>query len=84
MPKTDERYDEVKQWSTSLTDIAKNIEIITFQDSLIRISQMTEEEKRALAARIKATEGKKTEAKKRGKKFQTTNSKNEYNSEWME
>ncbi len=53
MPNTDKRYKEVERLSKNLTDIAKNIETITLQDSLLHISQMSEEEKKALAAQIK-------------------------------
>lgn len=51
---TDERYDEVSRLSNSLTDIALHLETIQVQDSLLRISEMTDAQKRDLAARIKA------------------------------
>lgn len=53
MPSTDDRYQEVKKQATNLTDIAANLELITLQDSLLRISQMTEEERLELASAIK-------------------------------
>lgn len=53
MPDTDPRYKDVKRLSENLTDIAKNLETITLQDSLLRISKMSDEEKKELAAKIK-------------------------------
>ncbi len=60
MGKTDERYDEAMNYATSLKDISDNIQIIAFQDSLLAISAMSNEDKRKLAARLK----KEQEAKK--------------------
>ncbi|MFK7934997.1 MAG: tetratricopeptide repeat protein [Saprospiraceae bacterium] len=53
LPKTDERYEQIDLYANSLTDIAKNIEIITTQDSLLAISAMPIEKKRELALKIK-------------------------------
>ena len=53
LSKNDERYVEVEQLSKGLTDIVKNIEIITLQDSLLKVGAMSPEEKRKLAANIK-------------------------------
>ncbi|MCP3933539.1 MAG: tetratricopeptide repeat protein [Bacteroidetes bacterium] len=53
MTKVDERYDEVARYSNSLTDIAANIETIQLQDSLLRISKMSEEDKKVIAFEIK-------------------------------
>jgi len=53
MTEQDERFKRVKGMSSSLTDIAKNLEIITLQDSLLTISEMTPEEQEALALEIK-------------------------------
>ena len=53
LSQTDVRYGEVKRYSENLTDIAKNIQIIVLQDSLLKISAMTEKEKRAFATTIK-------------------------------
>lgn len=50
---TDNRYPEVQALSSNLTDIARNIQIIELQDSLLRISLMTDKEKEALAMSIK-------------------------------
>ena len=54
--KNDERYPEIERLANSLTDIAKNIEIIVLQDSLLKISEMSENDKRKLAAQIKRKE----------------------------
>lgn len=56
LPKTDERYALVSEYANNLTDIAKNIQIITVQDSLLRVSGMTDEERKALAFKIKKEE----------------------------
>ncbi len=56
LPKTDERYDQVNEYSNNLTDIAANLVIIQVQDSLLRISNMSDDERRALAYKIKKEE----------------------------
>lgn len=53
MPATDERYRDVSALSSSLTDIAKNLETITLQDSLLALSQLSDEQRFAMAADIK-------------------------------
>lgn len=53
---TDERYPEVKKFSTDLQDIAQHIETITLQDSLLRLSELSDEEKKAFAFRLKKEE----------------------------
>lgn len=53
LPKTDERYEDVKRKSENLKDIAANISIITLQDSLLRVSEMSPERQREIAAAIK-------------------------------
>lgn len=53
MPTTDDRYQEVKKQATNLTEIAANLELIILQDSLLRISQMTDDERLELATAIK-------------------------------
>ena len=65
IPKTDERYDEVSRLSKNLTDIAKNIQIITLQDSLLVLSEMTDEEKRKVAFHIFKEKQKEEEMKKK-------------------
>jgi len=54
--KNDDRYIDIKNLSESLTDIAKNIEIITLQDSLLQLSELSEKDKRKLAAKMKRQE----------------------------
>ena len=56
LPKTDERYALVSEYANSLTDIAKNIQIITEQDSLLRVSEMSDDERKALAFKMKKEE----------------------------
>ncbi|MEZ4955368.1 MAG: hypothetical protein R2825_17540 [Saprospiraceae bacterium] len=51
--KKDERYERVERLAKSLSGIAENIQIIELQDSLLRISQMTEDERRELATKMK-------------------------------
>lgn len=53
LPKTDDRYNEVSNLSLNISDIAYNLEIITLQDSLIRISKMSKEEQMVLATSIR-------------------------------
>ncbi len=52
MPITDERYKNVKRLSESLTDIAKNINVVKLQDSLIRLSLMPDEDLREYAVEV--------------------------------
>ncbi len=56
LPKTDERYNEVENKAFSLKDIANNINLIVLNDSLLRIAEMSDEEKRNLAYEIKKEE----------------------------
>jgi len=49
MNEQDPRLEEVKRLSDNLTEIARNLQIIERQDSLLRLSGLSEEEKRALA-----------------------------------
>jgi len=56
MAKADDRYFEAQKYATSLTEIAANIQIIELQDSLLRISTMSDDEKRKIAAKIKKEE----------------------------
>ena len=53
LPNTDERYDEVARYAANLTDIAKNINIINLQDSLLAIAEMTPKQQQDLALAIK-------------------------------
>ncbi|MFT7452348.1 MAG: tetratricopeptide (TPR) repeat protein, partial [Patescibacteria group bacterium] len=56
MPKTDERYASINKFNNNLTDIAKNIGVITLSDSLLMISAMTDEQRKELAGKIKKAE----------------------------
>jgi tetratricopeptide (TPR) repeat protein len=51
--KNDDRYPEIERLAKGLTDIARNIEIITLQDSLLKISDLSNKDKRKLAAELK-------------------------------
>lgn len=53
MNTSDERYDEVRRYSTNLTEIAQNLTIIQEKDSLLRIAELPEDEKLKLAGKIK-------------------------------
>lgn len=53
MPSSDDRYLEVKKFSTNLADIASNLQLIVLQDSMLRLSQMSEEDRLELASKIK-------------------------------
>ncbi|MBK8505640.1 MAG: tetratricopeptide repeat protein [Saprospiraceae bacterium] len=53
MSKNDLRYDQVVAYSKNLSSIATNLETIQLQDSLIRISQLSDKELKDLAADIK-------------------------------
>ena len=49
----DPRKAEAQSYATNLVEISRNIQIVTLQDSLIRIAGLTEKEKRAVATNIK-------------------------------
>ncbi len=51
--KSDARQLNASFYATNLLDVARNIEIINLQDSLLRISGMTDAEKREVAVRAK-------------------------------
>jgi len=53
MPPTDERFAEVQSFNNNLTLIAKHLETIEVQDSLLAISQLSDKEKQELALSIK-------------------------------
>ena len=67
MAKSDERHLTVKSRSVKLKEIAENIEIVELQDSLIRIMNMSEEEKLALAIKIREAELKAKKEAAKGK-----------------
>ncbi|MCF8238589.1 MAG: tetratricopeptide repeat protein [Saprospiraceae bacterium] len=54
MPATDERYNMASLLSKNLTDIARNIQVITLQDSLLTIAGLSEKDRVELAEQIKA------------------------------
>lgn len=56
MAENDERFQEVQLYSKNLSEIATNIQVITLQDSLLVISRMSKEEKKALALELKRME----------------------------
>ncbi len=53
MSQEDERFAHTKLMSENLADIAKNLEIITEKDSLLRIAAMSEDERKDLAKVIR-------------------------------
>ena len=52
IPKLDERFKRIDRFSKSLTDIVTNLEIIALQDSLLRLSELSQEEKVAYARKV--------------------------------
>ena len=50
---TDDRYKDVVKYATDLKEIAENLEIVNLQDSLLRISEMSIADQKALAKKIK-------------------------------
>ena len=52
LPKTDERYSQLDKVRNNLVDIAKNLTIITEQDSLLQLADMSPAEKQALAYKL--------------------------------
>ncbi|MGK0365127.1 MAG: outer membrane protein assembly factor BamD (BamD/ComL family) [Saprospiraceae bacterium] len=59
LPKSDERYEEAETFAKNLTAIAENLQEIELQDSLIRLSKLTDEERRTRAFDIKKAENEK-------------------------
>lgn len=56
MSSSDERHTNVAARSTLLKEIAQNLEVVALQDSLIRIMNMSEDEKMELAIKIREAE----------------------------
>ncbi|NNK89120.1 MAG: tetratricopeptide repeat protein [Saprospiraceae bacterium] len=78
MPLTDERYKKVEKLSKNLVEIAKNIDVIRLQDSLLRMSLLSEDELTEMARDIltqKEIEGidKASEADEKRAKIITSN-----------
>ena len=63
MAKTDDRWSKVNDLNENLTDIALNIIIVETQDSLLRISELPDDEKAKIAAKIKQTRDEEARAK---------------------
>lgn len=61
---TDDRYPRVSRLSRNLTEIARNLQVIELQDSLLRIAGMSEKERIELAEEIKAQRLAKAQAAK--------------------
>jgi tetratricopeptide (TPR) repeat protein len=61
MPKTDYRFDQTTVYSNSLNSIAKNIEIIDTQDSLLAMGAMSSDEQRAYAIETLDNQGAKSD-----------------------
>ncbi len=59
LPKNDERYDQAETFAKNLTAIAENLQEIELQDSLIRLSKLTDEERRTRTFDIKKAENEK-------------------------
>ncbi len=53
LAKTDVRRIESERYATNLMEIAKNIETINLQDSLLKVSALSDKDKRDLAIRMK-------------------------------
>ncbi len=62
LSKTDIRRDESARYAVNLMDIAKNIQIINLQDSLLKVANLSDKEKKELASRIKKDRLKKATA----------------------
>jgi predicted negative regulator of RcsB-dependent stress response len=63
MAKTDDRWSTINNLNNNLTDIAANIIIVETQDSLLRISELPDDEKAKVAARIKQKRDEEARAK---------------------
>ena len=62
LAKNDVRRIESERYATNLLEIARNIEVISLQDSLLKISLMSDKDKRDLALRLKKEKQKKAAA----------------------
>lgn len=76
LPESDPRHADVKRLAENLTDIAKNLEIIALQDSLLRIANMSEEERKAFAADLKKQRQAEIEAAQNAQLAANQNNKN--------
>jgi tetratricopeptide (TPR) repeat protein len=62
--KEDNRKTEVERYATNLVEIARNIETITLQDSLLKLASMTDKERKAVATQIRKAKADKAAALK--------------------
>ena len=53
LQESDDRYEEVSTYAKNLAQIAQHLETITYQDSLLRLSKLTDKELKKLASKIK-------------------------------
>ena len=68
MNKKDERYTDIKNLANNLKGIARDLQTIALQDSLIKISQMSKEEQMEIALAIKKKELEEKKKKEEQKK----------------
>ena len=73
MKNTDPRYKQVKKLADNLTDIAINLNNIALQDSLLKLSYMTEDQLKDLAKQIKKKEQEEAAAAEAKSKYQQAN-----------
>lgn len=73
MNNADERYNQTKRFSNSLTEIAKNQQVVILQDSLIKIAGMSSDDQIKLAKELKKRE---EEAKKSAQQAVVSSQKN--------
>jgi tetratricopeptide (TPR) repeat protein len=62
--KDDNRKAEVERYATNLVEIARNISIITLQDSLLKLASMTDKERKEVATQIRKAKADKAAALK--------------------
>jgi tetratricopeptide (TPR) repeat protein len=75
MKDTDPRYKQVKKLAENLTDIAINLQTIALQDSLLRLSYMTEEQLKDVAKALKKQAQEEADAAAAKSKYQTSGNK---------
>jgi tetratricopeptide (TPR) repeat protein len=64
MSKDDNRKGEVERYATNLVEIARNIQVITLQDSLLKLASMTDKERKDVATQIRKAKAEKAAALK--------------------
>jgi outer membrane protein assembly factor BamD (BamD/ComL family) len=75
MKNTDPRYAQVKKLADNLTDIALNLNVIDLQDSLLRLSYMTDDQLKEIAKQIKKKEQEEAQAAEAKSKYQANAAK---------